>query len=435
MTSQQENMTPFYAIDNMGNAHVAGHIQQPALPLPRPGTAPPFPMQNNYPAPPAPAARPNLLPQNGMPGIPMGCNCTTCLTSRQASGPFSALPRPLPNPQPSSNVNFNPQPPFLSNGGLQQPLGQPHVHQLPPSLPGSAFGNHHLINDTRLGHNQLQYDSLGLKPAPLIQLPQYVNQLPNGMNHMQPNMARSDSLDFFNQMPQQQPRMPVSVAPPNVMPPQALRNPMLDLGRPSATMVPYNPGLPRPMMGPPMNLPPAVGLPPMPAPALPAFAPPKPNDESELAKALGFLDISGDITPPANTMTSKSLREVHNDLGPLAREISPNTKPFDTTGTIITTVVQNLGLPYPNEWRASLRTHSFDKGIATKEEVLANDDFALYEYDKCLRAKKYPLFVLSYVGARATEMPKYEIILGLGQVEKEIQIEKAKAIGVQNGPV
>lgn len=76
-----------------------------------------------------------------------------------------------------------------------------------------------------------------------------------------------------------------------------------------------------------------------------------------------------------------------------------------------------------------------DKGIATKEEVLANDDFALYEYDKCLRAKKYPLIVLSYVGARATEMPKSEIILSLGQVEKEIQIEKVKAIRVQNVPV
>jgi hypothetical protein len=67
--------------------------------------------------------------------------------------------------------------------------------------------------------------------------------------------------------------------------------------------------------------------------------------------------------------------------------------------------------------------------------VLANDDFALYEYDKCLRAKKYPLFVLSYVGPRATEMPKYEIILGLGQVEKEIQMEKSKAIRLQTVPV
>jgi hypothetical protein len=74
-------------------------------------------------------------------------------------------------------------------------------------------------------------------------------------------------------------------------------------------------------------------------------------------------------------------------------------------------------------------------GITTKEEVLASDDFALYEYDKCLRGKKYPLFVLSYVGARAAEMPKYEIILGLGQVEKEIQVEKARVIRDQNVPL
>jgi hypothetical protein len=74
-------------------------------------------------------------------------------------------------------------------------------------------------------------------------------------------------------------------------------------------------------------------------------------------------------------------------------------------------------------------------GITTKEEVLASDDLALYEYNKYLQGKKYPLFVLSYIGARAAEMPKYEIILGLGQVGKEIQMEKARVLQDQSVPV
>jgi hypothetical protein len=366
MTVQQENMTPFYTIDNIGNTQVGRPIQ-PSLPLPQPAAAPPFPQHNNYPLPPAPV-RPNLLSQTGMQGLPMGCNfpggnCTGgCLSSRQASGPFNALPRSFPNPPASSSLNFNPQPTFLqSNRSIDHPgpLSQQQVHSISPPLQGSAFGNHQSIHDSRLGHNQFQYETLGMKPTPLNQVPSYVTTHSNGMNPMLPNMARSDSLDFFNQMPQSHPSQPASFVPPPIRMPPVMRNPMLDFGNTNNAVIPYNQAQPRPIpMAPPMILPAPTNLPPLPAPAPPALAPSKANEDSELAKALGFLDIGGDVTPPATTMTSKSLRDVHNDLGPLAREISPTTKPFDTTGTIITTVVQNLGLPYPHEWRATLRTHS-----------------------------------------------------------------------------
>jgi hypothetical protein len=62
------------------------------------------------------------------------------------------------------------------------------------------------------------------------------------------------------------------------------------------------------------------------------------------------------------------------------------------------------------------------------EELLGDRDFPFYEYDKYMRAKKYPLMVLSFVGARDANSPKYETLWWFGNIPEEIQAMRAKAL-------
>lgn len=67
-------------------------------------------------------------------------------------------------------------------------------------------------------------------------------------------------------------------------------------------------------------------------------------------------------------------------------------------------------------------------GITMKEELLSQEEFPLYEYNKNLRANKYPLFILNYIGGRSNEIPKHEITLGLNDIKQQIQAMKASVI-------
>jgi hypothetical protein len=376
MSVQHENMAaPYYTIDNIGNAQV-GRLPQSALPLPaQTASMPPF-IQQNYPAPPLPN-RSNMPSQTGMQSNqivcpPLPCNCPVCSTARQSGNSFpgSSVPafqRSMPMQPAPSNGNVNPQSSFLNNGPLQgQPVMAPQIHSISPPIAGSAFATHNITPDNRLGLGQIQYESLGIKPNQFPQLG--ANPSSALINPMQAHMARSDTLDFLNHMPQPMPqplqRYPASVGPQPMMgPPPVMRNPMLDFGKPNNALIPYSGQLvPRaPMMGPPMIQAPGAmpqTMQTMPIMAPPVVAPPK-TSVDELANELGFLNITSEaITPPATPLTSKSLRDIQNDLVPLAKQISPTTNPFDTTGTIVTAVCQSLGLPYSHEWRASIRSHS-----------------------------------------------------------------------------
>lgn len=73
--------------------------------------------------------------------------------------------------------------------------------------------------------------------------------------------------------------------------------------------------------------------------------------------------------------------------------------------------------------------------ITMKEELLSNEDFPLYEYNKSFREKKYPLLVINYVGDRGNEIPKREITWGLSNMEQEIQAMKARIIRERVGGI
>jgi len=66
--------------------------------------------------------------------------------------------------------------------------------------------------------------------------------------------------------------------------------------------------------------------------------------------------------------------------------------------------------------------------VTTKEELLSNEDFALYEYSKHLSCVNYPVFVLNYMGEKGSEIPKHEVTWGLGDVETEIRARKVRLI-------
>jgi hypothetical protein len=60
--------------------------------------------------------------------------------------------------------------------------------------------------------------------------------------------------------------------------------------------------------------------------------------------------------------------------------------------------------------------------------VLSDSDFVVYEYEKYLRGKKYPLLVLTYIGVRNGDIPCQEIVWGLSGVEKVIQNKKKRVV-------
>ena len=71
--------------------------------------------------------------------------------------------------------------------------------------------------------------------------------------------------------------------------------------------------------------------------------------------------------------------------------------------------------------------------VTTKEEGLSHDDSPIFEYNKNIRAMRYPLFVLTYVGPRGNEILKHEIAWGLNDIEQEIKRMKANAMREKAG--
>jgi len=68
-----------------------------------------------------------------------------------------------------------------------------------------------------------------------------------------------------------------------------------------------------------------------------------------------------------------------------------------------------------------------------KEELLLYDDYPLYQYHKQMRSKRFPLFVLNYIGGRGAEIKNPEIVWGLGDIEQQLQLLKAKVIRERSG--
>jgi hypothetical protein len=60
--------------------------------------------------------------------------------------------------------------------------------------------------------------------------------------------------------------------------------------------------------------------------------------------------------------------------------------------------------------------------ITTKDYRLKDDDFVFVEYNNRLRAKEVPLLVLTYTGPDGLASAKHEVVWGLGEMEKEIQV-------------
>lgn len=201
-------------------------------------------------------------------------------------------------------------------------------------------------------------------PPPIYQRPP-----PNApiFNGMQANFGGQ----YIPNRPFMQGPPPVHIPGPNPHPaanivhpiPNANQNPH-DLGRPIQSNVsyapqppPFHPPRPQPFHG---VVPPLV---PVRASVLTPGnqqpAPPKPI-ENDLATQLGFMSI--DPQRDANSVSSelppRLILELYEEMVRLARQISPETSPFETTLNIIRQVLQKHGLCNPLDWRLSIRTHS-----------------------------------------------------------------------------
>lgn len=166
----------------------------------------------------------------------------------------------------------------------------------------------------------------------------------------------------------------------------------------------------------------------------------KMDSDAELSAQLGYLTIQHDVPPtpptPPPSLSSEDLHGMFHELEPLASQLSPESKPFDTVVTVRNRVITKFRLPYPNDWSLRIRCHSGIvpsctvlrvvepgvNGIKTTEYALKDDDFLFFEYNKRLQATESPLLVLSYIGEEAPAPAKHELVWGLGEMEKEIKV-------------
>jgi hypothetical protein len=68
-----------------------------------------------------------------------------------------------------------------------------------------------------------------------------------------------------------------------------------------------------------------------------------------------------------------------------------------------------------------------------REDLLPNEEFPLYQFHREMRIKRYPLFVLNYIGGRGAEIQDPEIVWGLNDVAQQLQELKAKIIREKAG--
>ena len=374
--------------------------------------------------------------------------CANCSESRQTGNP----PPPVNAPRPPLAILHpaagNPSAPQIPNGPGPYPMQSRMVNN-PTPLPPMALPPMPQRQHVEQMWNNVPHESVNqVLMGPAMQRPG-----PSAVGSfipMIPNIGGFEMLDL-NQRPMNQgpqPRYPGTNGPipfgHGLPPPMPVRNPY-EIQRPNAS----NGRLPSESMIPhSINQPfQARIVPPRPPPSAYANYPPppsRPREDLDLATQLGYLSINleNDNNTFSSKLTSKYLQETYNDLNGLARQISPATAPFDTTGTVLSQVVGRLNLPHPSEWRLSIRCHSCKRSFVLtwliilvlngnttmNETVLTQEDFPLYDYNKCFRMNKYPLFVLTYVGGRGNEIQKPEITFGLNNVEQEIQAMKAKMI-------
>ena len=331
-----------------------------------PVTPPPIPQSQqptNYPMGPPPALiipyQSNAAP-NGS-NAPSNC-CANCSGSRQTGNPppVNAPKPPVAIPHPAAG---NPNAPQIPNGLGVYPMQPRMVNNPTPLRPVALPSLPERLNGQAWDHvphvpfNQVAMGPTVQRPGP----PALGSFIP-----MIPNIGGYEVRDF-NQRPMNQgpparypgPNRPIPLVsgPP---PPMPFCNPF-EIQRPNPSNGPPPSQL---MLPPPVNPPFREGIAPLPLPR-PVYAnfgppPPKPTEDLDLATQLGYLSIGfeNDNTSVSSKLTPKYLHETYIDLNGLARQISPATAPFDTTGTILSQIVGRFNLPHPSEWRLSIRCHS-----------------------------------------------------------------------------
>ena len=293
---------------------------------------------------PLPASLPGQFPPPHNVQVDSCSNCSKC---RQLVSPSINMASPNP---PISNYSA-PQP-FPGAGNVLPPQIQPRTGNMQlnyPPMPGPVAGT-----SGRTQHFGPMWSEVSAGPPPVQR------SASNGPGLLNPMISNVDLFDL-NQGPLHQVG---SNYVNNVVQPMPVQNPFV-MGRPGVFNGSYAPQPVGPI--PPFNPAGANIRAPIPPhrPALPAGPPfpqpgPKPREETDLATQLGFLSINfeNDSGSTAAKLTSKYVMEMYDVLTRLAVEITPLTKPTDTTPTILAQLVQRFNLPHPSEWRISLRTHS-----------------------------------------------------------------------------
>jgi len=318
---------------------------------------PPAPQFNYFPAPvpfnASSSAQANVVGSSNIaPGAHPGC-CGNCGASRPAVAPVNP-PKYIPVPPVNNNPNVPPVPSNyhfgVSNGPMQ------------PSAVGISYPNQGMMasacpvirnygNEAR-GHSAEWVDPMRFPP-----IQRSAPNAPAALNSMFPAYAGFDGNQSgpFGRYPPLHPGNGANGVP--QFPPRVGQ----DFSKPPPSNVSYGPHSMVPPM--PFNAPFQGSVPPAPSRGpfvpLPGAPPPPKSSDDDLAAQLGFLSINPtNDTAKSTGISSRYLQETYDELVNLASQISPETKPFDTSATVVTHAARKFNFARPAEWRLSIRTHS-----------------------------------------------------------------------------
>ena len=304
-------------------------------------------------------------PVGGCMSCPGGCSlCAPSHPTSQPSNP-SRVPPQAPSMAPGSAVPpLNPQQPYHFG---------PHPSQYDASQGGPPVNHFSWSNLKPSGPQQAGPGSSGPPPAqyftPALPPPGLFGLGPQDLSQVPPRAAPSHSFEQVHPH-----AAPVSGSNHVIPPHRPTSTPMQPLVRLPPHPAVYQAAAQQgDALHRDLPLPPAVPISAIPspmAPSMPINLPipsskkaKKAEIESELSTKLGYLTIDRDVpptppTPPLTFVNSDVLHEMFKELTPLARQISPQCKPFDTTSNIKALAVASFKLSNPDDWTLSIRCHS-----------------------------------------------------------------------------
>jgi hypothetical protein len=357
MTYTPEVPDSFNVMQESGSAQIAAQVPEAPASSSR---VPQGPQPTSFSST-TPSMGQNLVPRSipigpTMSPSPIPSSCANCQVARNGAV-LNNQNGQLP-PQKPENGGFNVlhASSGIISGSAPGPMHygmaniQPPMHPIPLPVLGPFAGNQPTWQGAPNGPQG---------PAPIYQRP--IPNVPVPVNAMQANFV-GPNMSFNQGPPLVRIPGPNPQPVPNIVAP--IPNASLELGRPGQPVISYASQPPPFHHHPPSSFQGAA------PPLVPVRAsiltprnqqkpPPRPT-EDDLATQLEFISIDPqrDTNLASSKMNPKLMHDLYEEMDRLARQISSETIPFETTLNLIRQVLQKQGFSNPLDWRLSIRTHS-----------------------------------------------------------------------------